>query len=294
MQLTSTTEENQNPPLPIDLDVPYNDDFRIFRDEKTKQTSSTEKYDKNRKVQQSSVLTWRNAASSTSSTSSTTKSSRNRNFIVNNYTPTDVRNPYNNNNNNNNNDNSAVRKTYTKHKNIIVSTSSNNNNNNRSMLYERNDDFHENGVHFDPNYNNNFFNTNWTTMFVGGGNSNDRPSHKTHVEIITKNGATKKPNIIVNNYNPEIMMAPNPNPNFNSMLMTNLLSGRGQDQNSTTGSSLRNLYDRKITCMLYLQADHTFFQKMGSDEASIEAITRHVQRANSIYKNTGEPFQNQL
>lgn len=27
---------------------------------------------------------------------------------------------------------------------------------------------------------------------------------------------------------------------------------------------------------------------MGSEEASIEAITRHVQRANSIYKNTGE------
>lgn len=40
--------------------------------------------------------------------------------------------------------------------------------------------------------------------------------------------------------------------------------------------------------MLYLQADHTFFQKLGSDEASIEAITRHVQRANVIYKNTGE------
>lgn len=27
---------------------------------------------------------------------------------------------------------------------------------------------------------------------------------------------------------------------------------------------------------------------MGSDEASIEAITRHVQRANMIYRNTGE------
>jgi hypothetical protein len=40
--------------------------------------------------------------------------------------------------------------------------------------------------------------------------------------------------------------------------------------------------------MLYLQADHTFFQKLGSDEASIEAITRHVQRAITIYKNTGK------
>lgn len=27
---------------------------------------------------------------------------------------------------------------------------------------------------------------------------------------------------------------------------------------------------------------------MGSEEASIEAITRHVQRANTIYKNTGK------
>lgn len=40
--------------------------------------------------------------------------------------------------------------------------------------------------------------------------------------------------------------------------------------------------------MLYLQADHTFYGKMGSEEASIEAITRHVQRANVIYKSTGE------
>jgi len=67
------------------------------------------------------------------------------------------------------------------------------------------------------------------------------------------------------------------------MLMTNLLSGRGGDD---IHSSPRLLYDRKTTCMLYLQADHTFFQKMGSDEASIEAITRHVQRANTIYRNT--------
>ncbi|EDX14884.1 GD21457 [Drosophila simulans] len=107
---------------------------------------------------------------------------------------------------------------------------------------------------------------------------------QTHVEIITKNGATKKPNIIVNNYNPEIIFAPNPhNPSFNSMMMTNLLSGRGGED---IHSSPRLLYDRKTTCMLYLQADHTFFQKMGSEEASIEAITRHVQRANTIYRNT--------
>lgn len=44
---------------------------------------------------------------------------------------------------------------------------------------------------------------------------------------------------------------------------------------------------RKTTCMLYLQADHLFYAKMGSEEACIEAMTRHVQRVNSIYKNIG-------
>nr|XP_036223994.1 disintegrin and metalloproteinase domain-containing protein 10 isoform X2 [Bactrocera oleae] len=240
---------------------------------------------------------------------------QNRNILVNNYNPgnsySNSNTNYNNNNNNNNsNNNNGLRKTYAKHKNIIVSTYSNKNNNNnnnnsnssnnRSYPYDfiingggnNNNANNNNGVNYNYNINNrfdtnNFFQTNWSTMFTN--NNNDRPSHKTHVEIITKNGATKKPNIIVNNYNPDIMLVPNPqNPHFNSMLMTNLLSGRGRDAAYETNSkdSAQSMYDRKITCMLYLQADHTFFQKMGSDEASIEAITRHVQRANSIYKNT--------
>ncbi|CAG2116058.1 unnamed protein product, partial [Medioppia subpectinata] len=37
---------------------------------------------------------------------------------------------------------------------------------------------------------------------------------------------------------------------------------------------------KKTTCMLYLQADHLFYEKMGSDEACIEAMTRHVQKVN--------------
>ena len=42
---------------------------------------------------------------------------------------------------------------------------------------------------------------------------------------------------------------------------------------------------KKKTCMLYLQADHLFYEAMGSDqEACIEAMTRHVQRVNSIYE----------
>jgi disintegrin and metalloproteinase domain-containing protein 10 len=44
---------------------------------------------------------------------------------------------------------------------------------------------------------------------------------------------------------------------------------------------------KKKTCMLYLQADHLFYEKMGSEEASIDAMTRHVQRVNSIYKEIG-------
>ncbi|XP_075231361.1 kuzbanian-like [Lycorma delicatula] len=43
---------------------------------------------------------------------------------------------------------------------------------------------------------------------------------------------------------------------------------------------------KKTTCMLYLQADHLFYQKYGTEEACIEVMTRHVQRVNSIYKVT--------
>ncbi|KAK4881068.1 hypothetical protein RN001_004387 [Aquatica leii] len=43
---------------------------------------------------------------------------------------------------------------------------------------------------------------------------------------------------------------------------------------------------KKTTCMLYLQADHKFFQKYGTEEACIEVMTRHVQRVNAIYRMT--------
>ena len=47
-------------------------------------------------------------------------------------------------------------------------------------------------------------------------------------------------------------------------------------------------YKKKTTCMLYLQADHLFHEQMGySEEASIELMTRHVQRVNSIYRPIG-------
>lgn len=114
---------------------------------------------------------------------------------------------------------------------------------------------------------------------VGGDQqpTQSRPSHKTHVEIITKNGATKKPNIIGNN-GPSIASTV---PDSTTSSSSNAVDSGGP----TTSARAEN---RKVTCMLYLQADHTFYGKMGSEEASIEAITRHVQRANVIYKGTGE------
>lgn len=51
---------------------------------------------------------------------------------------------------------------------------------------------------------------------------------------------------------------------------------------------------KKTTCMLYLQADHQFFQKYGTEEACIEVMTRHVQRVNGIYKATGKIFLNSI
>uniref|UniRef100_T1GWG6 Uncharacterized protein n=1 Tax=Megaselia scalaris TaxID=36166 RepID=T1GWG6_MEGSC len=134
-------------------------------------------------------------------------------------------------------------------------------------------------------FNNNFFNSNWTAYNSSSStsSSSSRPSHKTHVEIITKNGPTKKSNIIGSNYNPEVVST-SQNNNYHSHHHNNINFNIRNDISDS--SFARALYDRKSTCMLYLQADHTFFQKMGSDEASIEAITRHVQRANSIYRNT--------
>jgi disintegrin and metalloproteinase domain-containing protein 10 len=146
--------------------------------------------------------------------------------------------------------------------------------------------------------NNNFTATNQQLNVAGS-----RPNHKTHVEIITKNGPTKKPNIIVNNYNPDLIYANSNPPGQNNKHHPNNQSPHLYYPPSHVNLNIKNdimdmphlkpspsgsLADRKSTCMLYLQADHTFFQKLGSDEASIEAITRHVQRANVIYKNTGE------
>lgn len=71
-----------------------------------------------------------------------------------------------------------------------------------------------------------------------------------------------------------------------------VLLGTGPDENLFDDDFRLHLSKRatidpkKTTCMLYLQADHLFFQKYGTEEACIEVMTRHVQRVNLIYRNT--------
>nr|XP_040221275.2 uncharacterized protein LOC120948706 [Anopheles coluzzii]XP_040221276.2 uncharacterized protein LOC120948706 [Anopheles coluzzii]XP_049466918.1 uncharacterized protein LOC120948706 [Anopheles coluzzii] len=128
----------------------------------------------------------------------------------------------------------------------------------------------------------------WTRTINATGTNHNKDHY---VEIITKNGSTRK-NVPVADH-PDVMVNGNINLNVRNDLhdhhhhhQQQLLQQQQQQQQKEQKSFANSLYDRKSTCMLYLQADHTFFQKMGSDEASIEAITRHVQRANLIYRKT--------
>lgn len=219
-KLILKSQEENDPPVPLDLETPYNTRFNINDDYQSDQAPS---------------LAGTNV---------------NRNVLVNSYNP--------------NSDHNL--------RNIITKT-------NRNILTNVFDGINR--------INNNFSATNQV-------NTNSRPNHKTHVEIITKNGPTKRPssNIIVNNYNPDLIYANNPPNKFNPSNQFPHLYNPQHHVNMNAFDMMNikptsNAADRKSTCMLYLQADHTFFQKLGSDEASIESITRHVQRANMIYRNTG-------
>lgn len=67
--------------------------------------------------------------------------------------------------------------------------------------------------------------------------------------------------------------------------------GGGYDPFENRKKGLGGFVDnRKTTCMLYLQADHLFYEKYGREETCIEVMTRHVQRVNAIYRNTGKVF----
>ncbi|XP_052863745.1 uncharacterized protein LOC128270386 [Anopheles cruzii] len=122
----------------------------------------------------------------------------------------------------------------------------------------------------------------WTRPAVNVTSSGTSHNKDHYVEIITKNGSTRK-NVPINSDASDVMVNGNINLNVRNDLHDH---HREQQQQQQQKSFANSLYDRKSTCMLYLQADHTFFQKMGSDETSIEAITRHVQRANYIYSKT--------
>ncbi|XP_050082239.1 uncharacterized protein LOC126569301 [Anopheles aquasalis] len=135
----------------------------------------------------------------------------------------------------------------------------------------------------------------WTraTVNLTGSSSSSTSHNKDHyVEIITKNGSTRK-NVPISDPT-DVMINGNINLNVRNDLhdhhqhqqQQQQLHQQQQQQQQQQKSFANTMYDRKSTCMLYLQADHTFFQKMGSDETSIEAITRHVQRANYIYSKT--------
>lgn len=245
------SRDQHDPPLPLDLETPYNTRLNINVNSEFNDSHDNDDDDQYQSDQ---------APSPTLSTSSV-----HRNILVNSYNPNSDYNLRN-----------IITKT---NRNVISNVFNDGPNNNR--------------------INNNFTATNQQM------NVNSRPNHKTHVEIITKNGPTKKPNIIANNYNPDLIYANNNPPHNNNNKHPNNnqyphlyhphnvnlnMKNDIMDMLNTKTSSSGSLADRKSTCMLYLQADHTFFQKLGSDEASIEAITRHVQRANVIYKNTGENF----
>lgn len=104
-----------------------------------------------------------------------------------------------------------------------------------------------------------------------------RPKPKTHVEVIkTKAGVVTVSKDVVKK-----------EPVGYTVLTANATDdGRHVNKRATVDP-------RKTTCLVYLQADHMFYQRYGSEEACIEVMTRHVQKVNAIYKVTGA-FDNLL
>ncbi|XP_059056632.1 uncharacterized protein LOC131850435 [Achroia grisella] len=97
-----------------------------------------------------------------------------------------------------------------------------------------------------------------------------RPKPKTHVEVIkTKAGVVTVSKDIVKK----------------EPVGYTVLSANGTDDGRHVNKRA-TVDPRKTTCLVYLQADHMFFQRYGSEEACIEVMTRHVQKVNAIYKVT--------
>ncbi|XP_075971425.1 uncharacterized protein LOC142973520 [Anticarsia gemmatalis] len=97
-----------------------------------------------------------------------------------------------------------------------------------------------------------------------------RPKPKTHVEVIkTKAGVVTVSKDIVKK----------------EPMGYTVLSANGTDDGRHVNKRA-TVDPRKTTCLVYLQADHMFYQRYGSEEACIEVMTRHVQKVNAIYKVT--------
>lgn len=97
-----------------------------------------------------------------------------------------------------------------------------------------------------------------------------RPKPKTHVEIIkTKAGVVTVSKDIVKK----------------EPMGFTVVSSNATDDNRHVNKRA-TVDPRKTTCLVYLQADHMFYQRYGSEEACIEVMTRHVQKVNEIYKVT--------
>ncbi len=99
---------------------------------------------------------------------------------------------------------------------------------------------------------------------------------------VTKNSKSYTPPAgVIHKSNPKILVANGAEESRANLIITS-------DDSLEQHARKRTLVDpKKTTCMLYLQADHLFYEKYGTEETCIEVMTRHVQRVNSIYRNTG-------
>lgn len=102
------------------------------------------------------------------------------------------------------------------------------------------------------------------------------PKYSNEMKVLLQNNVINRPKIVVNKNLTEL------NRRMDECEFEELLP------NGTLKHVIKRatVDPKKTTCMLYLQADHLFYQKYGTEEACIEVMTRHVQRVNSIYRST--------
>lgn len=221
---------SRDPPLPLDLETPYNEETSPNNNRNGQQSSTHNDDDQYQGDQPMSI---------------------NNNLNLNNIHRGILGNTFNPNSD-------------TNIRNMIITKS---NQHNRAVLTNIYD-----GVNGNSGSGNNLnrVNNNFTATSNNNNNygSNVNSRSNQNIQIITKNGLTKKPNIIANDYSPDHIFAPtnkhnpsnnNNHPPYNPYNPSHTYNKHNHDFDSLnkpmTSSSLA---DRKSTCMLYLQADHTF------------------------------------